>query len=182
MYHSDSVAVISRVAFFPQPFHKLCSILFSFLVSPEQVRLPHHKLFKYYPLFHLSQSSQLLSELEEFASQFSLGLSALKNLVKSILIVSHTLSTIQHFKCIWVNNFLFPKTTVVQDPGNESVFAQVLKWLQGQQNTPRQSLCYFIGTQPHCVLCQARAALLAGQNHACKAMLSLTRAHTCTCI
>jgi hypothetical protein len=50
-----------------EPFCRLCSILFSFLVAPEQ-------------------SSQLLSELESFATQFSLGLAALKNLVKSILI------------------------------------------------------------------------------------------------
>ena len=42
-------------------------------------------------LFPPLQSSQLLSELEEFAGQYSLGLSALKNLVKSILIVSSTL-------------------------------------------------------------------------------------------
>jgi hypothetical protein len=50
-----------------EPFSKLSSILFSFLVSPEQ-------------------SSQLLSELEGFATEHSLGLAALKNLVKSILI------------------------------------------------------------------------------------------------
>ena len=35
-----------------------------------------------------TQSAQFLSQLEEFSSQYSLGLSALKNLVKTVLIIS----------------------------------------------------------------------------------------------
>ena len=34
------------------------------------------------------QSAQFLSQLEEFSSQYSLGLSALKNLIKTVLIIS----------------------------------------------------------------------------------------------
>ena len=39
------------------------------------------------------QSVQFLSQLEEFSSQYSLGLSALKNLVKTVLIISFNVSS-----------------------------------------------------------------------------------------
>ena len=45
------------------------------------------KFQSYGSLFCL-QSVQFLSQLEEFSSQYSLGLSALKNLVKTVLIIS----------------------------------------------------------------------------------------------
>lgn len=50
-----------------EQFSQLSTIVFNFLVAPQQ-------------------SAQFLSQLEEFASRHSLGLNALKNLVKSVLI------------------------------------------------------------------------------------------------
>lgn len=50
---------------------------------------PLHHLPPLLPPPHLLlQSSHFLSQLEEFSSHYSLGLSALKNLVKSVLIIS----------------------------------------------------------------------------------------------
>jgi len=55
-----------------EPFSQLSTVVFNFLVAPQQ-------------------SSHFLSQLEEFSSQYSLGLNALKNLVKSVLIISYLL-------------------------------------------------------------------------------------------
>ena len=39
-------------------------------------------------VFYLLQSSYFISQLEDFAGQFSLGATALKNLVKTVLVIS----------------------------------------------------------------------------------------------
>ena len=95
-----------------QPFSQLATLVFNFLVAPQEVSRsikstlivcecnPKPYLFALLPSsspppplllppphFPL-QSSHFLSQLEEFSSHYSLGLSALKNLVKSVLIIS----------------------------------------------------------------------------------------------
>ena len=76
-------------------------------------RLCCKSIFQWYGSFVLLfclQSAQFLSQLEEFSSQYSLGLSALKNLVKTVLIISiDTIRQLQWLLCrmffvtLWVN-------------------------------------------------------------------------------
>jgi len=43
-----------------------------------------------FPNFFFFQSATFLTELESFASQYGFGLNGLKNLMKSILLISYT--------------------------------------------------------------------------------------------
>jgi len=86
-----------------QPFSQLSTVVFHFLVAPQQVSQSQQLSvwFCEYSPTNLAtqlstdppplQSSHFLSQLEEFSSQYSLGLNALKNLVKSVLIISYLL-------------------------------------------------------------------------------------------
>lgn len=86
-----------------QPFSQLSTVVFNFLVAPQQVSQSQQLSvwFCEYSPTNLAtqlttdppplQSSHFLSQLEEFSSQYSLGLNALKNLVKSVLIISYLL-------------------------------------------------------------------------------------------
>ena len=70
-------------------------LVFEFLAAPQSVSEVASIASNHGALL---QSTQFVSQLEEFAGEFSLGGTALKNLVKTVLVISF------HFECMCVGN------------------------------------------------------------------------------
>ena len=65
-------------------------IVFEFLAAPQTVsgRGILYNYYVYSVCFYPLKSSHFLSQLEEFGSERGVGLGALKNLIKTVLIIS----------------------------------------------------------------------------------------------
>ena len=77
-----------------ESFKSLSIIVFQFLADPQQVGIACSCFLNVlesilFAFVHLClQSGQFVSQLEEFAGEHSLGINALKNVIKSFLIIS----------------------------------------------------------------------------------------------
>lgn len=88
----EDVSVINQMqlfySLFPRPLQSWTRLFLTFWMIPNRSKVRCEKRVYIIMSSYRLQAGQFLTHLEEFGAQKSLGLAALKNLVKTILVIS----------------------------------------------------------------------------------------------